>query len=125
MEIGESLVPRPAVCWLNSELYGVAVTGRGPALCGTLQLQVLQLLENYAIFVHAYGLSAGPGHSTRRPSFSGSGLLPPKTVLCHMPVPGAILPKAGKELAYAVISPAFDLLLLLALPMAGPSNDNL
>ena len=79
METGESLVPRPAVCWLNSELYGVAVTGRGPALRGTLQLQVLQLLENYAIFVHAYGFSAGREHSTRRPSFSGR--LPPKDCL--------------------------------------------
>ena len=81
METGESLVPRPAVCWLNSELYGVAVTGRGPALRGTLQLQVLQLLENYAIFVHAYGFSAGREHSTRRPSFSGR--LPPKD--CPVP----------------------------------------
>ncbi len=42
---------------------------------------------------------------------------PPKTVLCHMS--GAVLPNARKELAYAVISPAFDLLPLLALPMVG------
>ena len=81
METGESLVLRPAVCWLNGELYGVAVTGRGPALCGKLQLQVLQLLDNYAIFVHVYEFSADPEHSTRRPSFSG--LLPPK----NCPVP--------------------------------------
>ena len=42
---------------------------------------------------------------------------PPKTVLYHMS--GAVLPKARKELAYGVISPSFDLLPLLALPMAG------
>ena len=48
--------------------------------------------------------------------------LPPKTVLCYKPVSGAVLPKARKELAYAVISPTFDLLPLVALPMAWPDN---